>query len=192
MIRDAIKQQTTRAHKDTENVSFSQEILDGSISLEQYKQLINNHAVLNGEWERSWDTLPFEPVLAWELDKRRKQALLDWDCHHLGIEPKSSYHPQFLSETPAEFLGTLYVFEGSTLGGSVIHKHLRKNNTLSEVEDFKFYKGYAESTGPMWKQFIASLEKLTEQEEIDSAIKSAQHAFGEVARVFTSASANAR
>ena len=43
------------------------------------------------------------------------------------------------ADSIAELIGTLYVLEGSRLGGNVIVKALRKNQNLSEISDFHFY-----------------------------------------------------
>lgn len=184
MIREAIKAQTAQAHKDTEKVSFSDSILDHSLNLEQYKLLIQNHYSLTTAWEGTWDDLSFNVPDSWKLEDRKKKELISWDMDHLGLEPMDVYQPKFQVNTPAAFLGSLYVFEGSTLGGSVIYRHLRQNPNLSEVSDFKFYKGYEKETGPMWKQFLESLQQVTEPKEVETAIEAAQHTFGEVKQVF--------
>ena len=76
-------------------------------------------------------------------------------------------------------LGALYVAEGSSLGGQVIQRTLLSNENLHDIDKTLFYKGYAEQTGPMWKQFMAYLETMpVEATEIPEVVAGAQDAFG--------------
>ena len=60
-------------------------------------------------------------------------------------------------DTPAAAFGCLYVLEGATLGGRVISRHIEHALGLNAINGARFFCGYGEQTGSMWKAFRASL-----------------------------------
>lgn len=78
----------------------------------------------------------------------------------------------------AAAMGTCYVMEGSTLGGTVITKVIRDKNPDLPSNAFTFFSGYGEDNMKMWQSFVARFnEVLQSEEQINKAIESANAAF---------------
>lgn len=97
--------------------------------------------------------------LGLDYAERQKLPALTRDLHALGIDPEA--HP-VCPATPAlpnlaAVLGVLYVVEGSTLGGQVIHRQLRALFGEQAPAVTHFFSGYGPLTGPRWKQFGAAV-----------------------------------
>ncbi|GBU18586.1 MULTISPECIES: biliverdin-producing heme oxygenase [Methylobacterium] len=100
------------------------------------------------------------------LDPRRRIEALDADLACLGLTPaavEALPRPQSLGLAgPDEALGALYVFEGSTLGGILIGRHVRALHGLSPEEGCAYYAGRGERAGPMWRSFCERLDAVGE------------------------------
>jgi heme oxygenase len=57
----------------------------------------------------------------------------------------------------AEGFGCLYVLEGSTLGGQYISRHVRTALGVTPEAGGRFFHGYGERTGAMWREFGSAL-----------------------------------
>jgi heme oxygenase len=194
MIMQALKEQTRDAHNQVEEVSYSSNIMDGSLNLKQYTTIIIANYIFNKAVEDVAYPLLESIGMAdrYELAARRKTALLQADLAHLGVDVDSidTFYAQMPSVEIA--LGYLYVAEGSTLGGAVIARALAKNQNLETVTAYNFYGCYGENVGTMWKNFIISMEssapRLNNNEAIVAGGRSAFDFFGkclETAKAFT-------
>ena len=75
------------------------------------------------------------------------------------------------------YIGYLYVKQGSTLGGQMISKQLKKTLALEPgVTQFFFY-GFGEHTGYYWKEFLNYLAHHEASLDADAVIQSAQFYF---------------
>lgn len=112
-----------------------------------------------------------------DLAMRRKAAAILNDLNQMGqVEsgwPVCTLLPGIGSV--AEAFGALYVLEGSTLGGRVMAKMLRKNQHLLIPEKaLTFFEGYKEETGSHWKTFLMA---LNQQPYADAIANSANETF---------------
>jgi heme oxygenase len=57
-------------------------------------------------------------------------------------------------------LGSLYVVEGSTLGGQIIARQLHRHLNLQAAAQLRFFSAYGARTGTMWRAFVAALNRL--------------------------------
>ena len=95
---------------------------------------------------------------------RNRQAHLEVDLAGLGVaraEILASPRCHAASElcrTPASALGSLYVMEGSTLGGKVIARSLAGADWLPPA-GLTYFAGYGERTGIMWRALQDSLRR---------------------------------
>lgn len=96
------------------------------------------------------DDVPNAPVLAW-LESDLAQHRLDSWAGRLGIDLPAV-------DTPSKAAGYLYMKQGSTLGGSVISKHLERRLSLVPRIDQWFFAGYGHENGAKWKQFTGWLD----------------------------------
>ncbi|MBA2284507.1 MAG: biliverdin-producing heme oxygenase [Ktedonobacteraceae bacterium] len=59
---------------------------------------------------------------------------------------------------PAHVWGCLYVLEGSTLGGTLISKHITRELGLTAEHGCAFFGSYGSQVGSMWQMFTCTLE----------------------------------
>jgi len=185
MIRERIKTETSQNHHDVEAAGYSGQIMSGRLTVEEYKVLITVNLVLNKAFEKQWSTLPFELPKKLQLEQRRKTAALEKDAALLGLAVTGSNEIQFPVESYEAFMGTLYVFEGSTLGGAIIYKQLKQNPNLSALDEFHFYSCYGDQLGMMWKLFLDHLTQIEDTSQVDKAIASAKTTFDIIKDAFT-------
>jgi heme oxygenase (biliverdin-IX-beta and delta-forming) len=60
-------------------------------------------------------------------------------------------------DTPARAVGYIYVFEGATLGGAVITRHLCRSLGPDTARAARFFGGRGRRVGPMWRVFTCAL-----------------------------------
>jgi heme oxygenase len=148
---------TRPAHDQIENAI---NLLDEKLDLARYMGILER---FYGFW-RSWEPLTglLLPDDAF-YRSRRRLFLLKADLATLGL---SSSAMEFLPLCPApplrnhaEALGSLYVMEGSTLGGRVIQQNVKRCLGLTEQAGCRYFAGYGSNTGAMWWSFLNRLEQ---------------------------------
>lgn len=125
----------------------------------------------------------WEPAVADALadatffDQRRKLTLLADDLAGLGIQEPLDKLPtppeafRFGSEAAA--LGSLYVLEGSMLGGKLIARHVAAQLGHMPL----YHDAYGSRTGAMWREFQARLQTRVRLCEHDDVIGAAKDTF---------------
>jgi heme oxygenase (biliverdin-IX-beta and delta-forming) len=118
---------------------------------------------------------------------RDKLALLHRDLRTLGADPSeldaaSAAEPIWLPQTADEALGVFYVTEGSTLGGKVITKALRRLPDWP-ITSPSYLDPYGAETGARWLQFQAVLADVP-ADRGDAVIEAASRTFALMERCF--------
>ncbi len=130
---------------------------------------------------------PWESKIAGQIERglpefgavRLKTPLLEADLRFLDVETQ---RVELCTDLPScralpELLGSLYVTEGSTLGGQLIARHVEKQLGFSDGQGYAFFGSYKSDVGRMWQAFqgilIAHLPEATE----DAAVASARATF---------------
>lgn len=169
----ALRRATRRLHERVEEAL--QLLLDPGLSLRQYRGIVASFYGFYAPIEERLASVPGWPVIGIDLEVRKKTPLLRRDLQALGLaEPEIEGLPRCGSlpaaETPAEAMGCLYVIEGATLGGQVIHKHLARNLAIHAACGGAFFAGYGAETGAMWKAFLEALARVPASGACQSAI----------------------
>jgi heme oxygenase len=138
-------------------------LLDEGLTLGAY---VNALSRLYGFW-RGW-----QPQIAFLLQDedftapRRRLHLLAADLSALGV---SAGRLDALPSCPLvelrdgiEGLGSLYVLEGSTLGGKVIARNVARRLGDAGGESSSYFRGYGDNTSRMWRSFLARLDEAPE------------------------------
>ena len=98
------------------------------------------------------------------LDPRRRMHLLQADLAALGLSAREvallPMCPVPVLRNAAEALGSLYVMEGSTLGGRVIERNVERCLGLDARHGCTYFAGYGTHTGAMWRSFLARLDQV--------------------------------
>ena len=135
-------------------------LLDERLDRDAYKQVLER---FHGFW-RGWEPqvaalLQDQPF----LDPRRRLHLLEADLAVLGSSACAvdalPACPLPLLHGAAEALGSLYVMEGSTLGGRVIQRNVERCLGFDGRFGCSYFAGYGANTGMMWRSFLARLDE---------------------------------
>lgn len=135
-------------------------------------------------WEPQVAQALQDPVF---FEPRRKLHLLATDLDQLGVSrcaleflPSPTFASGFA--TVGQALGSMYVVEGSTLGGQLIARHVKA--TLGFAPSY--HVGYRRRTAGMWRQFQERLEKAVEPARTDKAVCAARATFAQLRSWLTS------
>lgn len=191
MILERLKTETRPYHDRIEEVGFSDKIMSGQLTLDEYRQLvINNYRIHKLVESRLEQNPAFKNLDGLEFDNRKKIALLEKDVKALGLNPED-YSTDDISLDLSDFhqaMGTYYVLEGSTLGGSVISRQLAKNENLAKagINEFHFYGCYGDMVGPRWKAFQQVLLNVAadNKENEDKMVAGASATFNAMTEMF--------
>lgn len=143
--------------------------LEGGLGLLDELGVDSYKAVLSrffGFW-KGW-----QPQIAALLDDeaftkpRRRLHLLAADLAVLGVSTEALVAvplcPLTTLQGEAEALGSLYVMEGSTLGGRVIQRNVERCLQGVGHASSRYFNGYGDETGTMWRLFLKRLDEVPE------------------------------
>lgn len=118
-------------------------------------------------------------ALTWS--RRRRAALFADDLRALGA-PRSAELPHLPAVVTTEAaLGRMYVLEGSTLGGTVIDRHLAALPHLADVR-LGAFSPYGTQTGAMWHAFRAvTRDQVAAGANPDAVVAAARQTFAALA-----------
>lgn len=150
-----LKAHTHTAHMRLEKNRYAVALAQHTLSREAYAAfLLKFHSFYT----------PLEPrllacgdllTLGLDYAERQKLPALTRDLLTLGVNPADYPVCPTVPEVTdlATALGVLYVVEGSTLGGQIIHRQLRALFGDEAESVMHFFGGYGPLTGPRWKAF---------------------------------------
>ena len=159
--------------------------IDSDPRMSEYLQSTEGLARLLGRWYGF--LRPYEQALSaaassdkWTLflSARRKTHLIVSDLKTFGVSvenlPCCSALPDLQNE--AQMFGSMYVTEGSTLGGRYIARQIEKTLGLIGNKGYSFFNGYGENTQLRWKEFGRVVEDRC-LEDCQEAMKAAVTTF---------------
>lgn len=107
-----------------------------------------------------------------------RPALLEQDLRHLGADPATlpicSALP--IPEGIAELVGTLYVIEGSALGGAVLARLATRSLGLGASTGTAYLAGDA-ALSSRWKLVVATIEQVGAEHGVDGIVAGAARTF---------------
>lgn len=113
---------------------------------------------------------------------RAKAGWLREDLRALGLDeteiaalPRCTDLPAL--DTEARLLGALYVFEGATLGGQLISRHLEEKLGLRGGAGYRYYCSYGPDTGRRWQEFRGLLLAQSAAGDDDAIVAAATETF---------------
>lgn len=146
--------EATRA--DHEAIEKVVDVMRPDLTRRHYVRLLEAFYGFLAAWEPA--ARAGAPRLAGMLGERRKAHLLERDLRHFGYDdaalaaiPRCANLPK-LSDVN-DVLGSMYVLEGSTLGGQLIARHVEAVLGLEPGHGNAYFRGYGERTGAMWQSF---------------------------------------
>lgn len=188
MLQEILKSATKDNHDELEELMFVNEIMNKTITLQQYKTLLATNYVVHAAIEaKLHHALDAELKTILDTDNRQKLKALEQDLAEMDIKKESleSVDFEFLNErtyNSSSALGAMYVLEGATLGGHVIQKKLRANPAFEKLS-LNYYSVYAQNLMPNWLTFVKALNTSVSEDNYAAAKDSAVNTFDDIARV---------
>lgn len=153
--------------------------LDGEIAGPHYRQVLAGFAVFLGAWEPAVRAALPADLQDW-FDARSRLGLLRQDLQVLAVTPPAASGEiarALAVGTPAEALGSMYVLEGSALGGQVITRTVARTLGLTPGTGAAYFHGWGECTGANWRAFRQVLEQRVPQVDHQAAADAAVRTF---------------
>jgi heme oxygenase len=116
------------------------------------------------------------------FERRRKTQHLVQDLEALGLKSDDiirlpQCRPLMPLPAPQAVLGSMYVVEGSTLGGAIIAREVKNRLGLDAETGCAYFRSYGRDIAAMWKSFGAVLLEASSPEADDLIVESAQKTF---------------
>jgi heme oxygenase len=174
-LLDRLRVETRPAH---ERIEAALDIGPRISSPGSYRALLSRFYGFHRAWEPQAERIIADPAF---LVPRRKTPLLVRDLKALGLSsveidklPACQLMP---IAGPAAALGAMYVVEGSTLGGNVISRQVRRSLGLCPESGCAYFGSYGGAIGAQWKMFTARLLAVSSPETDDDVVASASRTF---------------
>jgi len=179
-IAERLKSETRDSHERTESLMFSSEIMNGSLTLSDYKLLIQTLLDFHFSFEDNVHSLVRQVLpKSFDLGKRKKLPALQHDANILKL---GAHHINYSDTSSWKAVGWLYVMEGASLGGQVIMRKILANHAIAETGAYRFYEGYGNQTGPYWLSFKTTIDQTVPTEKEQEVVEGAQTAFNILGR----------
>lgn len=155
MLSTELKDQTRRSHQSLEAVVVRR--IKSIRGREDYIRLLHKFYGFHFPLEQMQDQFLNDEVVP-EYSGRRKASLILEDLEALGAEPPSVFAMELpvVDSLPAA-LGSFYVLEGSTQGGSIVADMLIRHAGMSEANT-RFFNAYGPGSGGLWQLFRDKLD----------------------------------
>jgi len=166
-IHAQLRQATAAVHERLHHHAGFAAAAAGTISLSDYRLLLERLWGFHHAFEAVLRNMDTQHNTAIDLSKRARAPLLKSDLRTLGLDQSAIADlPQCdcLSKpkNEMEFMGALYVVEGSTLGGVHIARALTALFATESGDGRHFFLGYGEDHGIMWRTFLVQLENAAQ------------------------------
>lgn len=159
-----LKARTAHQHEATEETV---DLMREDFSLDEYFNLLIRFYSFYESFEEKLSSAIKEFGVEFNHDERLNTPKLVADLTNLGITRDQISKIEHSEDLPKldsaeRVFGSLYVIEGSTLGGQVITRHLKQKFDLDETNGAAFFSGYGKETGKMWNGFREAVTTFAE------------------------------
>ncbi len=162
------------------------------MSRARYAAIVAGFHEFLSRWEPRLEAALPPHLRAWSLARRRSRFAAE-DLRHVGATPPvpmaaaAERAVQALPlGTPAAAFGSMYVIEGSALGGQVIAPMLAEHLGLGPESGARYFHGHGAATGAMWREFreVLTRELDADPTSTETACESARRTFAALCDVF--------
>ena len=169
---DRLRAATRTAHAALED---SLALLRAPLSRARFAQTLAGFHAFHRAWEPRMAALIGDEALT---GPRRRLTLIEQDLETLGVTagPRVPFAVDFLADRSCAW-GSLYVMEGSTLGGQMISKALRREAEWTPETGLAYFNPYGRRTAAMWRGFCDALERQAPSLEPDGVVQGARETF---------------
>lgn len=161
-LHAALRSGTRAQHLRIESALALQALADEPQAVQRYGRLLQAFALFQRHWQpRVQAALPLA-LQGW-LDASPRAGWLAQDLAALGLAAPAGHLPDpteslVLADVPAA-LASLYVLEGSALGGQVIVRALAHQAPALARRACRYFEGHGAHTGAHWRAFCAVLSE---------------------------------
>ncbi len=178
MYSKRLRDETAPRHERIESLL---DLSRDDFSLADYKRLLSRHLGWIEPWERRVEAFEHCSGLC-VYEGRTKAPWLLEDLRAVGLSEEAIEHlPRNQSsvqlESLPQVLGSMYVVEGSTLGGGFLAKQFETRFGLSAERGLRYFSNYGTQRGARWASFREVLETSLTDETLDAAVASANETF---------------
>jgi len=179
-MRNRLKLVTHDAHERMHGHDGFGAAASGKLSGADYRDLLARLYGFHAAFDARMIQAPAALAKAIDLPLRGRAALIAEDLAGLGASPQRLAALPLCEDmapmaSEGDYLGALYVVEGSTLGGQFIARAL----ATAVGENRRFFLGHGSEHSRLWRSFVARLDRLdAEPAEAADAERSALAAFG--------------
>ncbi|MEO6589177.1 MAG: biliverdin-producing heme oxygenase [Pyrinomonadaceae bacterium] len=180
-----LKARTAHQHQQTED---GVDLMDADFSSEDYRNLLVKFYVFYKSYESKMLAALHENPIKLNYEERLNAPKLFADLKNLGMTESEIANVETFNDLPTldsaeKIFGSLYVIEGSTLGGQYISRHLKEKFGLDETNGIAFFSGYGKETGKMWNAFREAITAFAEtSDDHEAIIKSANATFEKIGK----------
>lgn len=184
-IRERLRAATREAHERLHGHEGFALVASGEIGLTLYGSLLRRLWGFHSAFEARMAEAARAFGIAPDLARRARTAMLARDLAALGLDGQAIADLPTCADIarPAgggEALGALYVVEGSTLGGLRLARALQPLMAAQGLEARRFFLGYGEAHGAMWRGFLGQLEaRASGPGEAGAILRGAARAFND-------------
>lgn len=172
-ILASLRKQTMAEHQALES---SLNLMDENLTTADYVRTLRRFHAFVCTWEADAAAACPHALQAFFEQRRRAHHLCE-DLRFFGGDPLMEIPELPSISSAAAFWGTMYVMEGSTLGGQLISRHLERVLDLRDEIGYRYFRGYGAQTGSMWKDFCMTLSHAAEELDSAEVISSARQTF---------------
>lgn len=165
-----LRQATSDRHHAVEQLLA----LDSPVSMARYQAVLGGFAAFLTPWEAAVETALPTRLRAW-LRNRCRGGLVLQDLSALGAPLPAGPAARLCLASCAAAFGSLYVLEGSALGGQVIARRMAASHGLDTRNGAACFAGHGARTAELWREFLGMLEEevgpspRARQEAVDAA-----------------------
>jgi heme oxygenase len=160
-MRNRLKLVTHDAHERMHGHDGFGAAAAGKLSGADYRDLLARLYGFHAAFDLAMRLAPAALAEAIDLPERGRAGLLAQDLSGLGASPQRLAALPLCDDMPpmkseGDYLGALYVVEGSTLGGQYIARALAPAVGVNR----RFFLGHGGEHSRLWRSFVARLDRL--------------------------------
>ncbi|WP_250490078.1 biliverdin-producing heme oxygenase [Caballeronia sp. INML2] len=172
-----LKNETAACHARLENAL---DLMRDDLRRDEYIALLERFYGYVAPWEDAVAAC-MPASLSDFFDARRKATLLAADLAALTgetqyvacVQQADAHDDLPRMRNIGDAFGSMYVMEGSTLGGRFIAPHVAERLDLAPGRGNAYFDGYGPRTGSMWKAFRETAAASVPERHYDDAVKAA-------------------
>ena len=177
-----LKTRTAHQHQATE---ATVNLMRDDYTLDDYKKLLIKFYSFYKPFEAKMSESLTANSVEFNHNERLNTPKLTADLKNLGMSDTDISNIKLCENLPnldskERIFGSLYVIEGSTLGGQVISRHLKGKFDIDQTTGAAFFSGYGQETGKMWNGYREAVTNFAETANHDEIVAGANETFEKI------------